>query len=286
MLGRTNTGGGGVGGVLTVTAPAGVTVSVSKDGKVKTKSANAEGLAVFKGLASGTWQLTITDGSQVSTKPVVITADYNTNIAFFMATISITYPVGSVCTCSDGVTTLTAPDTSGVWECIVSNTGTWTVVITDGEERAEETVIISTDGQSESVLLDYTFYLYNKGKEIRAGELKKMSGDAVITRNADNLQITGGNTGSIILFEEKINLGNFSKLFVVGSSSSNSYVDARLKVGVWENTTGNPIASKTGKYDNTAPVEISVKTIDKECYIGFYTQHDSSTTIVEQMWLE
>lgn len=155
MLGRTNTGGCGVGGVLTVTAPAGVTVSVSKDGKVKTKTANAEGLAVFKGLATGTWQLTITDGSQTSTKPVVITADYSTVIAFFMATIAITYPAGSICTCSDGVTTLTAPNTSGVWNCIVPNTGTWTVTVTDGENTTTKDVDITNDGQTETVTLDY-----------------------------------------------------------------------------------------------------------------------------------
>ena len=35
MIGRVNTGGGGTGGTLTVTAPANVTVTVSKDGKTK-----------------------------------------------------------------------------------------------------------------------------------------------------------------------------------------------------------------------------------------------------------
>ena len=148
-------GGGGVGAVLTVTAPAGVTVSVSKDGKTKTKTANADGLAVFKGLATGTWTLTITDGVQTSTKPVVITADYDTVIAFFSATINITYPSGSTCTCSDGSTTLTAPDTSGTWACVVPNAGTWTVSCTNGTESKSVTAEITSDGQSMSVLLEY-----------------------------------------------------------------------------------------------------------------------------------
>lgn len=82
MIGRTNTGGGGVGGVLTVTAPAGVTASVSKDGKVKTKVVSADGVAVFKGLATGTWLLTITNGEQTATKYVEIATDYNTAISF------------------------------------------------------------------------------------------------------------------------------------------------------------------------------------------------------------
>lgn len=74
--------GGGSGGTLTVTAPANVTVTVSKDGKTKTKNSGTSGVVVFKGLASGTWTLTITDGSQTSSKPVVVTADYSTVIAF------------------------------------------------------------------------------------------------------------------------------------------------------------------------------------------------------------
>lgn len=157
-IGRTNAvsgGGGGVGAVLTVTAPAGVTVSVSKDGKTKTKTANADGLAVFTGLETGTWTLTITDGVQTSTKTVVITADYNAVIAFFSATINITYPAGSTCTCSDGTTTLTAPDTSGTWVCIVPNTGTWTVSCTDGIDSTSGTVEITADGQSKSLALSY-----------------------------------------------------------------------------------------------------------------------------------
>lgn len=151
---------GGEGGTLTVTAPANVTVTVSKDGKTKTKISGTSGVVVFKGLASGTWTLTITDGSQTSSKPVVVTADYSTVIAFFTATINITYPSGSTCTCSDGTTTLSAPDTSGTWACIVPNAGTWTAAATDGVENTSESVSITTDGQTVAVELSYYTYLF------------------------------------------------------------------------------------------------------------------------------
>ena len=150
-----NGGTGGTGGTLTVTAPAGVTVTVSKEGKTKTKTAGADGLAVFKGLKSGQWTLTITDGEQTAQKTVTITADYSTEITFFAATIHVTYPAGSTCTATDGVTTLTAPDTSGTWACVVSNVGTWTVTVTDGSDTDSENVSITTDGQNVSVELAY-----------------------------------------------------------------------------------------------------------------------------------
>lgn len=161
MIGRTNAGGGAAGGTLTVTAPAGVTVTVSKDGKTKTKTADSSGIAVFKGLASGTWTVTITDGTQTASKPMVITADYSTIMAFFAATINITYPAGSTCTATDGTTTLTAPDTSGTWECVVPNSGTWSVSCVDGDKSSTAQVTISADGQTESISLAYTYVVFD-----------------------------------------------------------------------------------------------------------------------------
>ena len=156
-------GGGGNGAALTVTAPAGCTVTVSKDGKTKPKAAGTDGVAVFKGLATGTWTLTITDGSQTNTMPVTITADYSAVIAFFSATIHVTYPAGSTCTATDGVTTLTAPDTSGTWDCVVPNAGTWTVACTNGTKTTSKAISITVNGQSKSIALYYNLYLFNNG---------------------------------------------------------------------------------------------------------------------------
>lgn len=199
MIGRVNTGGGGTGGTLTVTAPANVTVTVSKDGKTKTKNSGTSGVVVFKGLASGTWTLTITDGSQTSSKPVVVTADYSTVIAFFTATINITYPAGSTCTCSDGTTTLSAPDTSGTWACIVPNAGTWTAAATDGVENTSESVSITTDGQIVAIELSYLLWLYKSGNTYNAvtggwsvAEHGSTGGsfDSVLTLNDDSMLLS------------------------------------------------------------------------------------------------
>lgn len=163
---------GGTGGTLTVTAPANVTVTVSKDGKAKTKNSGTSGVVAFKGLASGTWTVTITGDGKTAQKNVVITTDYSTVIAFFAATINITYPAGSTCTCSDGTTTLSAPDTSGTWACIVPNAGTWTVTSTSETETDSKAVTITTDGQSTSVELSYALFLFkpNAPSDIMAGE--------------------------------------------------------------------------------------------------------------------
>lgn len=211
-IGKTNVGGGS-GGTLTVTAPANVTVTVSKDGKTKTKNSGTSGVVVFKGLATGTWTLTITDGSQTSSKPVVVTADYSTVIAFFTATINITYPAGSTCTCSDGTTTLSAPDTSGTWACIVPNAGTWTAAATDGVENTSESVSITTDGQIVAIELSYLLWLYKRGNTYNAvtggWSVSKHSStggsfDGVLTLNADSMllstEVWGGSVGYANVF--------------------------------------------------------------------------------------
>lgn len=242
MIGRTNTGGGGVGAVLTVTAPAGVTVSVSKDGKTKTKTANADGLAVFKGLATGAWTLTITDGVQTSTKTVSVTADYITVIAFFSATINITYPAGSTCTCSDGTTTLTAPNTSGTWACVVSNAGTWTVSCTDGSKSASEVVSITTNGQVKKVALAYHVVIFD------ASTLTSDTANALFTYpystyqsvTKENGYIKLTNTAEVIVpyyIKNSFDVSGYSKLVVEGYSDSGDSVFG-LSASTTHNTTG------------------------------------------------
>lgn len=159
MIGRVNTGGGS-GCILTITAVASETVTISKNGKSKSKTADSKGVAVFRGLDTGKWTITIVRGGVPITRVVAVTADYSVAIPLFAATINITYPAGSTCTCSDGTTTLSAPDTSGTWACIVPNAGTWTAAATDGVENTSESVSITTDGQTVAVELSYYTYLF------------------------------------------------------------------------------------------------------------------------------
>ena len=218
-IGKTNVGSGS-GGTLTVTAPANVTVTITKDGKTKTKNAGISGVVVFKGLASGTWTLTITDGSQTSSKPVVVTADYSTVIAFFAATINITYPAGSTCTCSDGTTTLSAPDTSGTWTCIVPNAGTWTVTATDGDKSKSADVVITADGQIESITLQYVTYLFKDG-ETYDSLTGGWEGTVNTEKQALQLYAAAEKTAGVWT-KNKIDLTKFST--VSATTSSNLYI--------------------------------------------------------------
>lgn len=191
-IGRVNTGGGGSGGTLVVTAPAGVTVTATKDDKTYTRTANAEGVATFKGLSSGTWMLSIDDDTHNPSTPVpvVVTADYAVTLKFFAATINVTYPAGSTLTCTDGVTTLTATTTTGSYSFTVPNAGTWTVKSTNGSQSASKAISITTDGQSTNVTLSYFTATINITYPAKSNCVVKNSSGVTVASNSN----TGSST--------------------------------------------------------------------------------------------
>lgn len=81
------------------------------------------------------------------------------------AIIAVTYPAGSVCTCSNGTKTLKARDTSGKALFNVPSDGTWTVSCTDGSSIANKTVDITEAGQFETVYIGYELWLFKDGNQ-------------------------------------------------------------------------------------------------------------------------
>ena len=276
MIGRVNTG-GGTGGTLTVTAPANVTVTVSKDGKSKIKNSGTSGVVVFKGLASGTWTVTITSDGKTAQKNVVVTTDYSTVIAFFAATINITYPAGSTCTCSDGTTTISAPDTSGTWACIVPNAGTWTVTSTSGTETDSKAVTITTDGQSTSVELSYALFLFkpNAPSDIIAGEWE-MPGNSTVTAEAELVvkSVNNYNSNRLISARTKgqIDLTEYSTLQATCKASGGS--NTKLEV-----YSGSSVVASAAIGTNLTTVTVDISALSGLHSIGFGGKHTAYLTI-------
>lgn len=280
MIGRVNTG-GGTGGTLTVTAPANVTVTVSKDGKTKTKNSGTSGVVVFKGLASGTWTVTITGDGKTAQKNVVVTTDYSTVIAFFAATINITYPAGSTCTCSDGTTTLSAPDTSGTWACIVPNAGTWTVSSTDGDKSKSADVVITTDGQTESVTLLYITHLFNNGDTCDAitggwGTGATSSGSASISGQQISIAANAQKTFSCGT-KNKIDVSEYEALSVAVDSIGGG----SLSVYLYATSISNPAAKVTTATTGTVSLDISSVFGANTVMLSFYSEKGGSVKVSE-----
>lgn len=173
MVGRTNTGGGGSGGTLTVTGIAGHTVTATKDGKTYTRTFNSSGTAVFKGLSTGTWTVKMSGNGQTATRTVTITADYSITIAYFSATIKVTYPAKSKCVIKNSSGTQVASNTNTgtsakTWTATVNAKGTYTVTATatDGSGKTKSTTVsITADGQVKTVTLVYEMVLWESGSD-------------------------------------------------------------------------------------------------------------------------
>lgn len=272
---------GGTGGTLTVTAPANVTVTVSKDGKTKTKNSGTSGVVVFKGLKSGTWTLAITDGSQTSSKPVAVTTNYSTVIAFFAATINITYPAGSTCTCSDGTTTLSAPDTSGTWTCTVPNAGKWTVTSTDGDKSKSGDALITTDGQTESITLLYITHLFNNGDTCDA----ITGGWGIGATSSGSASISGQQISIVVNAEKTFSCGTKNKIDVSEYEALSVTVDSigngSLSVYLYATSVSNPVAKVTTETTGTVSLDISSVSGANTVMLSFYSEKGGMVKVSE-----
>lgn len=272
-------GGGGTGGTLTVTAPANTTVTISNGDKTKSKTSDANGTAIFKGLETGTWTVTITNSTQTTTKTIYITADYAMTIAFFAATIAVTYPSGSTLTCTDGATTLTATTTTGSYTFTVPNTGTWTVSCTNGSSTASNSVSITTDGVSVSVELSYALWLapssfaYSTYNHIYGSP--SVSGDTIKISYTTPSNYSGEYSENVVTFNDAIDVTKYSELQATANITkiSDTAGSGRLTLGVASSKPSSyskpsaiasaNAASSTG----TQTLTVSLTSVNKAVYV-------------------
>lgn len=284
MIGITNAGGSGAGCKLTVTAPVGAAITVTNTaGKVKSKTVGANGLAVFRGLTEGKWTITISNSTETASKTVEIKEDYSAEITFFSATINIAYPAGLACTVTDGVTTLNAPDTSGTWDCVVTEAGEWTVKLSTG---FAEKVTVGASGESHTV---NKWYVYKDGDQYTdlTGGWVKQSGTASITFG-DNMITIDSKTSTNqpngrVHTTKSLNLSGFTSLKANITIKQYNATVSSASAGV-HNSSGKDLASTSTKSDAIVSVDISSIESLSEIHPFFYENAAKANLL--QMWLE
>ena len=80
-----------------------------------------------------------------------------------VASIVVSYPAGSTCTCTLGSKVLTAKDTSGKWVFGLPSIGDWVVKAVKDSQSASKAVSITAEGQVETVTLMFELLLFNNG---------------------------------------------------------------------------------------------------------------------------
>ena len=288
MVGRTNTGGGGSGGTLTVTGIAGHTVAVTKGGKTYTRTFNSSGVAVFKGLSTGTWTITMSGNGQTATRTVTITADYSITIAYFSATIKVTYPAKSKCVIKNSSGTQVASNTNTgttakTWNATVNAKGTYTVTATatDGSGKTKSTTVsITADGQVKTVTLVYELILFDGGDNTAVtggwkGQNVTPTVSDVLSFSITNTDVTFPKAASAHT-KNKIDLSKYNKLTVIKSKGNGWYIGVAENEFSW--STYPPGVGAIGfiayaDLDTSDDrIELDISGINTECYVTTYEQ--------------
>lgn len=194
------------------------------------------------------------------------------------AAIGVTYPPGSVLTCTNGEQTFKAKNTSGQWVFAIPEPGDWTVTATDGVNSRSLSVSITTEGQFESVALSHALILFDGGDNTAITGGWEDAGNSSFTTLEVGETIYVKQTGSSSSYTYRalcktvnmIPMNTCNQLEIVIDDVTKKNTTNSWSFGVFETiTSGKPdyIASITFDTDGTYVLDVSEITGDY--YVGF-----------------
>lgn len=174
------------------------------------------------------------------------------------AAIGVTYPEGSILTCTKGSKTLRAKTSTGQWVFSIPEAGDWTVTATDGTNTRSQTVSITAEGQGVSMILNYELALLSSSGLASGYSLKVMNGaDASISNNQIVFAGTVSSGHNRIYLSPAVDCSQYTKLTVKGRRTSGGSVASNFTVGVAASLPGT---SADNSFDFAASTDISLGT--------------------------
>lgn len=288
--------GGGSGATLVVTGVAGDTCIITNGTKTYTKTFGTDKKATFKGLATGTWTVKMTNGSKTSTRTITITADYALTITYFSATIKVTYPAKSKCVIKNSSGAQVASDTNTgtaakTWNATVGASGTYTITATatDGSGKTKSTTVsITTNGQVATAELAYDYIIFSNetglnsvysdgggGATVKVGT--DSSGKKILTFP------NGGGYDRMAYIKPPIDLTKYATLKISG------YAGAKRRFCVWKqgpNSYNTGIVASVTMSAGSKPSSymIDVSSLSGSYYLG--TEYAVDATTIYDLRLE
>lgn len=278
-------------------------ITVDAAGKITASATQAAGV-VAAGTKSATKQLPVQAAKTVipsaSAQTAVGEGVFTTGIvtvAAVYAVIGVTYPSGSVCTCSNGSVTLTAKDTTGKAIFVIPSAGTWTVKAVKGSQSASKAVSITAEGQVETVELTYGLYIFKNGSGLTSGySIKSNSLISAPTVSGDTISWSGDSSSGGVAFyiDPAVALSGYTKLCVDFECSYNWGGDYGMGFGVGTDADTGLMLTNTGwtaKVTSTAQGAIARNTV--QCDISALTDSEYIKVVgsysagkIYNIWLE
>ena len=197
------------------------------------------------------------------------------------AAIGVTYPAGSTLTCTNGTKTMKAKTTSGQWVFAVPEAGTWTVTSTDPTDSTKtksQSVSITSEGQFESVELNFALVLIENGTPVQGYAWNTPNANyptyKVIKPIIENIKQYKNMVYTIYIKD----LANTSANFKIGLFSGLLYT-TEAQVSTYDMNSG--ITDKGNAKEFTIPI---ASTVPDNCYIGMIAA--SLTGVVDALRLE
>ena len=274
-------------------------ITVDAAGKITASATQAAGV-VAAGTKSATKQLPVQAAKTVipsaSAQTAVGKGVFTTGIvtvAAVYAVIGVTYPSGSVCTCTNGTLTLTAKGTGGKAIFVIPSAGTWTVKAVSGSKSTSKTVSITAEGQVETVTLTYELYIFKSGSGLTAGYSVEGSGGTV-SKNSISWSGSSSDGGISVYIKPAVVLKDYTKLCVDFECSYNWGGNYGMGFGVGRDAaSGTMITSTnwTAKVTSTAQGAIARNTV--QCDISALTDSEYIKVVgsysagkIYNIWLE
>ena len=209
------------------------------------------------------------------------------------AIIGVTYPEGSVCTCTNGTLTLTAKGTGGKAIFVIPSAGTWTVKAVSGSKSASKAVSITAEGQVETVVLAYEFFIFKNGSGLTSGYSVEGWGGTV--SNSDISWAGSSTSGGISIYiKPAVALTSYTKLCFDFECSDNWGGDYGMGFGVGTDAASASMITNTNwtaKVTSTARGKIARNTV--QCDISALTDSEYIKVVgsysagkIYNIWLE
>ena len=186
-----------------VTSDAGSTVTITKGTETITLTQVSGSTTEWEGYPTsyGTWTVkSVLSGADDATTSLTVDAvkTYAVTVNHISATITVTYPNGADCKLSKGTLEYTA--TTNPQTFTVRSVGTWVVTCTYNGIVKTATAIISANGDSQSVTIEYASIVVNYGNDFKGKTITCTDGTLTYTKVAPNdassVTFTIPNTGS------------------------------------------------------------------------------------------
>lgn len=205
-----------------------------------------------------------------------MTGRTNAGAGSAFAVIDVTYPEGAICTCTNGVRTMQAKDSSGHWMFLIPRAGDWTVSAIRGSKSSTKTVSAS-ESKAYFVALSFELVILDGAETIFNWKYYISGGVSNVYPNSSGLSVGENGYDTWLFTASAIDLTKYKTLtfYMTAATGETTYgVSSSL------NQYGYPSSFSAYKKTSSALTQIEVDITNiQSAYVAVSTHYADARTI-------